>query len=71
MVRGFLDKLAFQVEPIKKTAIVLTTQLRYVDRRGRLFTVPRGVQVRPRFGPEDFQVDRIALESECQSGMPA
>ena len=42
MVRGFLDKLAFQVEPIKKTAIVLTTQLRYVDRRGRLFTVPKG-----------------------------
>lgn len=42
MARGFLDKLAFEVEPTKKTAIVLTARLRYVDERGRLFTVPKG-----------------------------
>lgn len=42
MARGFIDKLVFEVEPIKKTAIVLTARLRYVDERGRLFTVPKG-----------------------------
>jgi len=40
--RGFLDKLAFEVEPKKKTAIILTAQLRYSDHKGRVFTVPKG-----------------------------
>ena len=38
----FLDKLRFQVEPKKKTTIVLTDRLRYIDRKRRLFTVPEG-----------------------------
>lgn len=38
----FLGRLRFEVEPTKKTSIILTASLSYFDRHGRKFTVPKG-----------------------------
>ncbi len=38
----FLDELEIRVEPSQEIRVTLTARLRYVDRYGRLFTVPEG-----------------------------
>ena len=40
----FLGRLQFEVEPKKKTSIILTRSLVYFDRHARKFTVPKGFQ---------------------------
>lgn len=38
---GFLDDLEFELAPGHDLVVVLTSRLRYQDRKGRVFTVPK------------------------------